>query len=244
MCTRPSTDHTESDFKYLNDAQLIAEIERCEGCEHKPCMHACPTHVSPMDFIYRKPPSLGEDWLLPEAKSLKPQDIKRAAAEIMSQNSFGGVCGVVCSDKFCMHACVRKDVDRPVDIPAIQASIIERAHRLGVFPKWQRKTSTQTKLIILDQAKTSDKKIAVIGAGPAGLAVAATLTRQGFEVDVFEKKPFAGGKTNTIPPSRLPRHIIADDVKWVQSLGLLDIKYNTTVNKPQDLLKDYRFVQR
>jgi hypothetical protein len=74
-----------------------------------------------------------------DAKSLQPQDIKRAAAEIMSQNTFGGVCGAVCSDEWCMSACVRKDVDRPVDIPAVQASIVERAHRMGLFPKWTRR---------------------------------------------------------------------------------------------------------
>lgn len=75
------------------------------------------------------------DFIL-QARSLKAHDIQRAAAEIMSLNPWGGVCGVVCPDTLCMAKCVRKDIDRPVDIPAVQATIIQKARDMGVFPEW------------------------------------------------------------------------------------------------------------
>lgn len=68
------------------------------------------------------------------ARSQQPEDIKRAASMIMTQNPFGGTCGVVCPDSFCMAHCVRKDIDKPVNIPAVQAYIIDKANKLGMIP--------------------------------------------------------------------------------------------------------------
>jgi len=95
----------------LTDAQLAAEIERCEYCAEKPCRGACPADCSPADFIMAV--RVGE-----------LHDFARAAAMIMSSNPLGGVCGSVCPDTHCMKGCVRAGLDRPVDIPAVQATII------------------------------------------------------------------------------------------------------------------------
>ena len=67
---------------FFTDAQLKAELERCEYCEEKPCKTACPANCSPMEFIMA-------------AKIGNPSDIRRAAAEIMTNNPLGGVCGLV-----------------------------------------------------------------------------------------------------------------------------------------------------
>ena len=107
---------------FLSDAQLAAEIARCEYCETKPCKGMCPSDCSPADFIMA-------------ARHGQPSDYRRAAAMIMAANPLGGVCGAVCPDRHCMRGCARAGLDRAIDIPAVQAAIIERARRLGVMPE-------------------------------------------------------------------------------------------------------------
>jgi hypothetical protein len=93
---------------FLTDSQMQAELEKCEYCEEKPCMKACPCDCSPTDFI--KAVSVGE-----------PSDIMRSAALIMGKNPLGGICGQTCPEKHCMDACVHDKFDSPVNIPAVQA---------------------------------------------------------------------------------------------------------------------------
>ena len=106
----------------LSSAQLRAEIEKCEYCERKPCREACPAHCSPADFIMAA--QVGE-----------PADMLRAAAEILSHNPMGGVCGAVCPEFHCMAACTRLPFDRPVQIPDVQQTLVQRATKLGLVPK-------------------------------------------------------------------------------------------------------------
>ncbi|MCX6349438.1 MAG: hypothetical protein NTV79_08065, partial [Candidatus Aureabacteria bacterium] len=90
----------------LSDGQFKNELKRCEYCQEQPCRNGCveeescrngcPADVSPPDFIMA-------------ALQGRPSDIKRAAALILSANPFGGVCGMVCPDRHCMAACVRKN---------------------------------------------------------------------------------------------------------------------------------------
>jgi NADPH-dependent glutamate synthase beta subunit-like oxidoreductase len=95
---------------YLTDAQLKNEFAKCEFCEEKPCRDKCPADCSAADFIMA-------------ANVFDASDLKRSAAQIMKNNPLGGVCGLVCPDKFCMAACVHKKFDAAVNIPAVQATI-------------------------------------------------------------------------------------------------------------------------
>ena len=131
---------------FMTKKQLETELLRCEYCEEKPCKEACPAHCSPYDFIMA-------------AREGNSSDIKRAAAEIMRANPLGGVCGLVCPDTLCMAACSRKKFDGSINIPKVQATIIEMAKQLGGIPKFDKPT-------------LNGKQIAVIGGGPAGLGAA------------------------------------------------------------------------
>eukprot|EP00033_Pygsuia_biforma_P000415 GCRY01000495.1.p1 GENE.GCRY01000495.1~~GCRY01000495.1.p1 ORF type:complete len:847 (+),score=254.42 GCRY01000495.1:74-2614(+) len=202
----------DGDYTFLNDGQLRAELSKCLNCFEKPCLKACPCACSPADFIQY-------------AQKGKPTDFERAAGLIMSKNPFGGVCGIVCPEKHCMSACSRKNLDEPIQIPAVQATIVQRARELGVFPKFE-------------SAASSGKKVAVIGGGPSGLGAAAVLQSRGHQVTVYEKRAFCGGDACTIPKFRLPANVLAADIKFVEDLGVA-FKYSTEVTEPASLLKEY-----
>lgn len=173
---------------FLTDAQLQVELKRCENCEEKPCKTACPADCSPADFIMAA--QVGEKF-----------DYKRAAAEILTSNPLGGICGLVCPDKHCMVACTREKFDTPINIPIVQATIVEKAKQLGVMPS-------------LKEVKRNGKKVAVIGAGPSGLAAALTFAQMGYEVSVYEKESSCGGSCNLIPEHRLPKEVIESDLEF------------------------------
>jgi dihydropyrimidine dehydrogenase (NAD+) subunit PreT len=198
------------DSRLMTHHQLQTELLRCEYCEEKPCMEACPVNCSPFDFIMA-------------ARQGNPSDIKRAAAEIMSSNPLGGVCGLVCPDRFCMAACSRKKFDGSINIPRVQATLVEMAKRLGGIPKFSTSAS-------------NGKRIAVIGGGPAGLGTASALGQLGYAVDIYESHDSLGGMMNLIPEQRLDRDVIQSDIEFLLSLGMINAKTGLKVENPKQLL--------
>ena len=184
--------------EFLTDAQLHAEFDKCEYCEEKPCKEVCPVDCSPADFIMA-------------AKVGGRSDFKRSAAIIMGSNPLGGVCGAVCPDRHCMKACVHRTFDSAVNIPAVQATIIERAKMLGAMPGFLKVSS-------------NGKKVAIFGAGPAGFGAAALLAQKGYAVDLFDKTKQLGGMCNLIPASRLSPEVLRTDLDFLMSLGKISIK--------------------
>ncbi len=198
---------------FLTDAQLKSELERCEYCEEKPCKTACPANCSPADFIMA-------------AKVGNKFDIKRAAAEILTNNPLGGICGLVCPDRHCKSGCVHAGLHTPINIPAIQASIIQRAKEAGIMPEFKRTTK-------------NGKKVAIVGAGPAGLGAAAMLAGKGYSVTLFDKENKAGGACQWIPDYRLPKDALQSDINFVMSLGSVEMKLNSDITDYEALLKEY-----
>jgi glutamate synthase (NADPH/NADH) small chain len=188
---------------FLTDAQLKGELEKCEYCQEKPCMKACPCDCSPADFI--KAVAVGE-----------PSDFLRSAALIMGKNPLGGICGQTCPDKHCMAACVHKKFDSSVNIPAVQATIIEKAKQLNVMPTF-------------DKPELNGKKIAVIGSGPAGLGAASLLTQRGYEVVIFEMDSIPGGMCNLIPDFRLDKKVLQTDIEWMLKLGKIKLELSQKI---------------
>ena len=199
---------------FLTDAQLKAELDRCEYCEEKPCLAACPAGCSPADFIMA-------------ARAGGPSDYRRAAAMILGANPLGGVCGLVCPDTFCMRACSLRKFDRPIEIPAVQATIVHQAKAAGLerfaAPPW------------------NGKKVAVVGSGPAGLGAAALLAQKGYRITIFEQQERPGGMMNLIPDFRLNKDIVRGDIDFIRQLGVIDWVFDANIEHPAQLAKSGLF---
>jgi dihydropyrimidine dehydrogenase (NAD+) subunit PreT len=200
-----------SNREFLTEAQLRAEIEKCEFCREKPCREACPADCSPADFIMA-------------VRVGAPSDYRRAATLILGANPLGGVCGAVCPERYCVKACVKETIDRPVRIPEVQAEIIRRAKRLKVMPSFPA-------------APESGFRAAVVGAGPAGLSAAALLAQNGLAVDVFEREARAGGMVNLIPDFRFEKEVLRSDIRFLSGLGRIRIRFGQSVDEPRTLLE-------
>ncbi|MBW2525342.1 MAG: FAD-dependent oxidoreductase [Deltaproteobacteria bacterium] len=194
----------------LTDAQLRAEIDKCDYCERKPCRDACPAHCSPADFI--KAVEVGD-----------PADFQRAAGLIYSHNPLGGICGATCPEFHCMQACSRHTFDRSVEIPDVQETIIRRATRLGRVPRFD------------DPAEHNGKRVAVIGAGPAGLAGAFALAKLGYRVEIFERERAVGGACLLIPEHRLPRDVLQADLDFLLSSDRIELHLGRGIDDPASL---------
>jgi dihydropyrimidine dehydrogenase (NAD+) subunit PreT len=198
------------DSRIMTRHQLQTELLRCEYCEEKPCTNACPVNCSPFDFIMA-------------ARVGNPSDIKRSAAEIMRSNPLGGVCGLVCPDRFCMAACSRKKFDGAINISKVQATLVEMAKRLGGVPRF----STPA---------LNGKKVAIIGSGPAGLGTASTLAQLGYAVHIFESRDTLGGMMNLIPDQRLDKEVVRSDIAFLLSLGAITAETGVSIEDPKQLL--------
>ena len=97
-----SEDH-KTPALYLKPLQLRAEIDRCLNCKAQPCMTACPVNCNPHEFI----------------QFAKNGDWTHAVMAITRNNPLGQTCGLICPDKFCMHACTRNAIDFPINIPKV-----------------------------------------------------------------------------------------------------------------------------
>jgi len=193
---------------YLSDAQLMSEIRRCEYCATKPCKTACPCDCSPADFMMA-------------ASGGSPSDFKRAAGIILASNPLGGICGDVCPDHHCVAACSREKFDNPIQIPAVQATIIKKARELGVSPEFEL-------------PQVSGPKIAIVGGGPAGIGTAVALRQLGYNPEVFDADDL-GGQAALIPEARLDRGMLMSDLMWVLQTFRI-VHHKQQIMNPKDLL--------
>lgn len=177
-----------------------------------PCKAACPTHISVQGYVA----------LIAAGK------YREALKLIKQENPFPAVCGRVCNHP-CESACMRGKVDTPVDIMHLKRFVADL----------DLQDSTK---YMPERQETQEKKVAIIGAGPAGLSAAYYLAIKGYKVTVFEALPVAGGwLTVGIPEYRLPKDIINAEIEIITDMGV-EIKLNTLVGKDillADLKRDF-----
>lgn len=174
-----------------------------------PCRHACPAHTDIPRYI----------------RHVKNGEYDEAAAVIREKVPFPNALGHICTHT-CELECKRKEVNEAMSIRDIKRYAAE--HDTGSY--WRGKGK---------QLEDTGKKVCVVGGGPAGLTAAYYLRKQGHAVTLKEALPAAGGMmVYGIPSYRLPREIIADEVKVIEEQGV-QIEVNTKVEKPEVLLKEY-----
>jgi NADPH-dependent glutamate synthase beta subunit-like oxidoreductase len=148
---------------------------------------------------------------------IKQGKYREALDLFREEHPFPGVCGRVCHHP-CEQACTRNDVDQPL--------AIRELHRF--LSDWELSHDQQAVPETMDARM---EKVAIIGSGPAGLAAAYALAKQGYPVTIFEKLPVAGGMMAVgIPEYRLPRNILQNEIDIIQKLGV-DIKTGVEFGK-------------
>jgi len=177
----------------MNDTEAHVESSRCLFCYDAPCVHACPTHIDIPLFI----------------KQIHTGNIIGAAQTIYDANWLGSICGKVCpTSELCEGACVYNHQNiKPIDIGRLQNYATDKAIR--------------TDAPLFAPAESNGKKVAVIGAGPAGIACASELRTMGYMVDVFEAKelPSGLGVHGTAPYKITNGEVLAEINYLQQSLG-------------------------
>ncbi|MBI4646251.1 MAG: FAD-dependent oxidoreductase [Bacteroidia bacterium] len=192
----------------LSLQDAIKEANRCLLCKDAPCSQACPAGTDPAKFI----------------RQIKFINYKGAARTIRKNNILGSVCAFVCPvDKLCEEKCSIVALESPINIAGLQRFAAEYGRNTGLEP--------------LEMGTKNKGKIAVIGAGPAGMSCAAGLAIKGYDVTIFEKDKNSGGIARwNIPHFRLPDIAIDYDSKNLLRLGV-KIKYNSKIASKNEVLK-------
>ncbi len=193
----------------LSASQALLEAERCLYCYDAPCATACPTSIDVPSFI----------------KRISDGNLRGSARTILESNPLGGMCARVCpTENLCEAVCVRTtQEDKPVAIGRLQ--------RYAVDALMESKQPQ-----IFTRAKPTGKKIAVVGAGPAGLSCAYTLARQGHDVVIFDARPKAGGLNEYgLASYKTPNDFAQREVKWLLEIGGIEIRHGWRLEAAEQL---------
>jgi glutamate synthase (NADPH/NADH) small chain len=180
----------------------MEEADRCLNCKHKPCIAGCPVCVDIPGFIQKT----------------KEGDFAEAYRIIKETSALPAVCGRVCpQESQCEAKCVRGKKGEAVAIGRLERFVADYC---------MQQNSDE-----VPEIKTNGHKVAVIGAGPAGLTCAGDLAKKGYQVTVFEALHVAGGVlVYGIPEFRLPKSIVQKEIDTLKSMGV-EILTNMVIGK-------------
>ena len=180
----------------------VNEAKRCIGCKNKPCQSGCPVGIDIPEFIAH----------------VAEGDFEAAYQVINRSSSLPAVCGRVCpQESQCEGKCTRGIKNEPVAIGRLERFVAdwhrENVHTAPIVPEW------------------NGHKVAVIGAGPAGLTAAGDLAKLGYKVTVYEALHVAGGVLMYgIPEFRLPKAIVQQEIDGLKKMGV-DFECNMVIGK-------------
>ena len=174
------------------EEMAIEEANRCLHCKHRPCVNGCPVNVNIPDFI----------------EQVKEGNFEEAYNIISVTSSLPAVCGRVCpQESQCEKYCVRGIKGEPVGIGRLERFVAD----------WHREHASKK----VEKPESNGHKVAVVGAGPAGLTCAGDLAKTGYDVTVFEALHVAGGVLMYgIPQFRLPKEIVQKEIDTLKDLGV------------------------
>ncbi len=187
------------------EADALAEAERCLDCKNPLCKQGCPVEVPIPEFI----------------REIKQQNYSEAVNILKSKNNLPAICGRVCpQESQCEQYCVVGKKNEPVGIGRLERWVAD----------WDMARDMQT-----EPVKATKGRVAVVGAGPAGLTAAADLVRMGYKVTIFEAFHEPGGVLiYGIPEFRLPKKIVKREVDYIRQLGA-ELKLNYVVGKTKTI---------
>ena len=176
-----------------NEEEAVAEAQRCLNCKNPRCVQGCPVSIDIPAFI----------------QEVKNRDFKAAAGVIAKSSALPAVCGRVCPQETqCEGVCVRGIKGEAVAIGKLERFVADWARENGIAA--------------VNESEKNGQKVAVIGAGPAGLTCAGDLIKLGYEVKIFEALHEPGGVlVYGIPEFRLPKDsVVKTEVENVKKLGV------------------------
>ncbi|MCA8409759.1 NAD(P)-dependent oxidoreductase [Burkholderia cenocepacia] len=188
----------------LDPTAAAAAASRCHYCYDAPCVHACPTQIDIPSFI----------------RKIGNGNLKGAATDILSANPLGGMCARVCpTEILCEGACVRNHQDaQPVAIGALQRHATDWAMQTGA--------------VQFRRAPETGRHVAVVGAGPAGLACAHRLALAGHRVTLFDACPKAGGLNEYgIAAYKTVDDFAQREVEWLLSVGGITLETGVALGR-------------
>ncbi|MFK7861955.1 MAG: NAD(P)-dependent oxidoreductase [Granulosicoccus sp.] len=183
----------------LTRHEALVESDRCYFCYDAPCVTSCPTGIDIPLFI----------------RQISTDNPKGSARTIFNENILGGMCARVCpTEELCEQACVRNTAeDNPVRIGELQRYATDHLIRTGKQP--------------YVRAPSTGRRIAVVGAGPAGLACAHRLALYGHDVEILDAMPKSGGLNEYgIAAYKTVDDFAQSEVEYILSIGGISIKHN------------------
>ncbi|WP_296643096.1 NAD(P)-dependent oxidoreductase [Roseinatronobacter sp.] len=183
----------------LDAHEAIVAADRCYFCHDAPCITACPTEIDIPLFI----------------RQIATGTSEAAARTILTQNILGGMCARVCpTETLCEQACVREAAEgKPVEIGQLQRYATDTLMSAGVHP--------------FTRATPTGKTVAIVGAGPAGLACAHRLAMYGHDVVIFEARSKGGGLNEFgIAAYKSALDFAQRELDWLLQIGGIEIRHN------------------
>ena len=209
---RLSTEEYSANFSDIHPPlsahEALVEAQRCYFCHDAPCMNACPTRIDVPLFI----------------RQIATGNPKGSAHTIFKQNIVGGMCARVCpTETLCEEVCVRNEAE-------------EKPVRIGLLQRHATDILTDSGEQKFSRAAATGKNIAVVGAGPAGLACAHRLAMHGHDVTLFEAKEKLGGLNEYgLAAYKTPNDFAQREIEYILGIGGIEIRCGAALGDGLDL---------